>query len=148
MKPTILIFTVSATLFLFSCTSCPPRFPDYMYHIVNRSGHTLSIVHDPACIELPDSLILKDGEEFVLDNNSSSTASAKPFFFDFLTERPDRRRVIYFDGRYALNFSELPDERRFFLPGFYEMKAQFDYHFTFSEEDYNYAVAHGRNLGE
>lgn len=148
MKTSILLFAASATFFSLGCKTCPPRHPNDMYHIVNNSEHTISIVHDPACIELPDSLVLKDGEEFALDDSSSTTASAKPFFFFFLTEQPDRRRILYFDGRYALNFLELPEERKFFLPGRYEKQAPFEYRFTFTEEDYEYAVRHGRDLGE
>lgn len=148
MKTLALYYVSFAVMLSSGCTTCPPRQPNDMFHIVNNCGHTVSIVHDPPCIELPDSLILKDGEEFALESGSSSTAVAKPFFFIFFTEQPDRRRILYFDGRYALNFFQLPEERKFFLPGCYKKQSQFNYRFTFTEEDYDYAVANGRDLGE
>lgn len=147
MKTPILFFAASASLFFLSCETCPPRNDtEYFFRLVNSSGHIVSIVHDPSCMELPDSLVLtKEMEyEFVRDWSASGVI-IKPFFY--LKDNPDRRRILYFDGRYALNFSELPEERKFFIPARYEKQSQYNYRFTFTEEDYEYAVQHGRDPG-
>ena len=145
LKTLILLFAASATFFFISCKTCPPvQDTEYFYRLVNCSGHTISIVHDPACIELPDSLVLKEEMEFGFVRDWSSSGIR---FFWYL-DKPDRRRILYFDGRYALNFLELLEERKFFIPARYEKQAPFDYRFTFTVEDYDYAVEHGRDLGD
>ncbi len=119
---------------------CPP-----IYNIVNRSGHTVSIVHDPVCFELPDSLGLSDGKEFILHTDG-----------DYFGELPMGieliefdKQVIYYDGRYVMNLADLPKERRLQDVNCYQPRpdAHSVYEFTLTSEDYDYAVAHGTDLG-
>ncbi len=115
------------------------------YRILNRSGHTVSIVHDPVCYELPDSLGLSDGKEFILHTNG-----------DYFGELPMGieliefdKQVIYYDGRYVMNLGNLPKERRLQDLNCYQRRPDTHsiYEFTLTSEDYDYAVAHGTDLG-
>lgn len=111
--------------------------------IYNQSGHTVSVVHDPDCDCLPDSLVMPDGERYYLERLNYS---GKAFF---QIEGYESRK-IYYDGRYLIHFHELPEDRAIHIK---EQSFQYIPRFetvvyTFTESDYDYAVEHGTDLGE
>ncbi len=107
------------------------------YGFCNQSGHTISVVHNPSADGIVDSLVLKVGETYYMNGDSN-----------YFNEKHGSRK-IYYDGRYLINFSDLPDDRKIeefnftaLVPPPYYML------YTFIESDYDYAVAHGTDLGE
>ncbi len=111
---------------------------DYIltHELDNRSCHTISIVHNPGSEILPDSLVLNNEEKFFLIKGDA---------FEF--EKYDGTRKIYYDGRYMIPYDKLPEDRKFKVMNYTQTGHSY-YVFTFTESDYDYAVAHGTDLGE
>ena len=106
------------------------------YELSNQSGHTISIVHNPGSEVRRDSLVLNNKEKFYLIKGDA---------FEF--EEYDGVRKIYYDGRYMIPYDKLPEERKFKVMNYTQTRHSY-YVFTFTESDYDYAVAHGTDLGE
>lgn len=119
------------------------------YELANDTEHVISIVHHPSCVQLPDSLVLQPHGSFFLEEGDASGND----FFD--GEGSFEKRFVWFDGRYRLAIGDhLPLSLRFCdknSPGW--AKAMYGgcdvlymFTYTFSEEDYRYAVAHGEEF--
>lgn len=136
-------------MLLSSCTeghnTCWGDYTPEFFYMSNQSGHTISIVHNPSCVDLPDSLVLPDGEEYMYVQGRNQK-EVKIFFWPRTLEGASR--IICYDGRYALNFDDVPADSKFFNPGNYEYLTNLSGIFVFTPEDYDYAVEHGRDLGE
>ncbi len=126
-------------------TTCGGEYTPEVFYMSNQSGHAISIVHRPSCTDLPDSLVLPDGNEYIY-RKGTNKKDAKIFFWPLTLEGASR--IIYYDGRYALNFDEVPVERRFYYEQHYEYQSVGSGIFVFTPEDFDYAVEHGRDLGE
>ncbi|MDE7069658.1 MAG: hypothetical protein K2O63_03965 [Alistipes sp.] len=119
--------------------------------MANDTDHVISIVHRPSCVQLPDSLVLQPHESFFLEQGN---ASGNDFFGG---EDSFDKRFVWFDGRYRLAIGDnLPLPLRFCdknSPGWAEAiygdcDVLYMFTYTFSEEDYRYAVAHGEEFSE
>ena len=129
-----IIVSVCLGCMAISCGKHLVEYGEY-YKLNNQSGHTVSIMHNPSPELIPDSLVLKNQQEFNLP------------FDDYLYYKGDRK--IYFDGQYMILYSDLPYEREIILGNFSEYgTGPWTYIYTFTESDYDYAVEHGTDLGE
>lgn len=128
---------------LFFPTSCESSCRGYLptvFFLRNQSGHTVSIVHKPSCIQLPDSLVLKDGEGFQITGESHGK-------IDFSSKNFETQ-LIYYDGRYSIDLNNLPETRRLQNAALYNIYDQDgNYAFILTPEDYDYAAEHGTDLG-
>lgn len=109
------------------------------YYLSNQSGHDIAIVHFPSCDAFPDSLLLKVAEEFELQGGLSPFRNIKDSKFV--------KQYIYYDGRYRLDLKDLPCDRQLQDISLYLSKTYPIYVFILTENDYNYAVEHGTDLG-
>lgn len=147
MKGLTKIFIAASILCLAVSCNEDPEFPGdpgpQEYYLSNQSGHTVSIVHKPSCREMPDSLVLLNGEEFYLHKNDGYYGELPMYVIWFDSQ------VIYYDGRYMLRLRDLPDDRNFIFTSNYPKKSEYwSYLFTLTAEDYAYAVANGKDMGE
>ncbi len=130
-----------------SDSGCIGNLPP-VYKLDNRSGHVVSIVQSPECDQFPDSLVLLDQAYHIVHWGGGAPPVGTEDFFS-----PEARfsvRKIYYDGRYALNFDELPAKRAFHNINIYETvpNTYNTYLFTFTEEDYDYAAEYGTDLNK
>lgn len=151
MKKSIKLWIGGSLLLSIFSASCDPGCILYAYpgHLLsNQSGHTVSIVHKPSCIQLPDSLVLTDGESFVLN--------MPPYYGEKLDMsyelEPFETQAIYYDGRYKMDLKNLPEDRRLQNTDIYTYekgmgKGDRKYVFILTPDDYAYAVEHGTDLG-
>lgn len=140
-----LLLFCGATSCEHSCRGGVPPLETYGFR--NQCGHTVSIVLKPSCVELPDSLVLLDGEEFRFfdkndpDRHGPSIFSAAKMFDS---------QVIYYDGRYVIKFKDLPAEQKIQWSRSYNWESITTYantwFYIFTEKDYQYAVEKGMDL--
>lgn len=155
MKKSLIIFTLLGSLLLGGCEEgCggDPPLPYDTYNFENASGYTLTIIHRPSCVELPDYLTLQPDEIYRIDESETIQPGMKSFFD---TDRYNifDVREIHYDNRYVIDFNDLRYARKPQNKKNYEKRNTDDsgerkYVFTFTPEDYQYAVEHGTVLEE
>ncbi len=108
-------------------------YVDPIYHLSNQTGHTVSIA--PVFISQ-----YNKNDSLVLMNNDVLPVYPTEF----------KEAVLYYDSRYAIDHDDLPFPRRIgaLYPYIKEPGTNNPFIFTLSPEDYDYAVEHGRDLGE
>lgn len=148
-KNIITIFSVLSGLLLQGCGGSCGNEPDFQgnYFFENASGYTLTIVHRPSCVELPDYLTLQPGEIYRIDESEMILSGMKSFFDTDRYNIFDIREIRY-DNSYAIPFEELPRARKPQYRTNYDINADLHYIFTFKPEDYQYAVDHGAVIEE
>lgn len=115
----------------------------HMYGLFNRSSHVVAVVHRPSCIEMPDSLILQSGDEFVFEEGVGYVVGIRADLKFFDSEGYDSR-LVYYNGRYVIRFEDLPFRQQ---PTTYTNFWEGMPIHTFTDDDYAYAVEHGTDLG-
>lgn len=114
-----------------------------IYCLQNHSGHVISIVLKPASMQLPDSLVIWNGQCYSFEEGAFHYGKAD-FFFGAEFES----RTVYYDGRYKLAIDALPADRQFQNPNRYKKEPDTynPYIFTFLPQDYQFAVKNGQDL--
>lgn len=107
--------------------------------LLNKSEHVVALVNRPGCVEMPDSLILRPGDDFEFD---SGLGSYNPSLY-FFTNYGYTARLVYYDSRYVIRFEDLPFRQQ---PTTYTNFWEGMPVHTFTDEDYAYAVEHGTDL--
>lgn len=133
------------------CSEIETLPPGHTYVFVNRSGHTVALAYltryQPEYNPVPgiDSLVILPGERYTWEN------PYRHFPYDALEQQHETGN-IYYDARYKIAAAALPAKRRFIaIAGAFEKEyssEEYAYYFTytFTEEDYAYAVEHGTDL--
>lgn len=114
----------------------------FPYRLINRSRHIVALVNRPACMELPDSLVLRPGGGFDFEAGEIGGDMSVCYFFQ---NYGYDARLIYYDGRHVIRIRDLPIRRQpTYHRNFENMEDRPTYAFT--DEDYAYAVEHGTDL--
>lgn len=148
MKKTIIVlFAILGTIPFAGCGgSCGGE--DYVhagrYGLCNESKRTLTIVHRPSCVELPDYLTIQPGETHWIDESEEIAPGAKSFFDTDPRNIFDIHEIRY-DNRYAIDFDDLRYARNPRYRTNYELLNGI-YLFTFTVADYTYATRKGKPL--
>lgn len=111
------------------------------YRLINQSEHIVALVNRPACRELPDSLILQPGESFDFESGMGSYGTTLTFFGVY----GYKARLVYYDGRYVIKVGDLPIHRQPTESSNFDVTGEW-LTYTFTDEDYAYAVEHGTDL--
>lgn len=147
MKISIRLF--SALLVLVYMISCgkgentgignvPP-----IYCLQNHSEHVISIVLKPTSKQLPDSLVIWQGQSYAFEEAAFHYGE-----IDFFSGAEFDSRTVYYDGRYKVAIDALPVDRQFQNPTRYKKEPDTynPYVFTFLPQDYRFAVINGQDL--
>lgn len=157
MKPLYRLLFLAIGVCLAHACSNNDDSEDYVHYDIvrmfNKTDHTVSIVHKPSCLQMVDSLVLEPQEFYYLSwevhPNGKESNPGGIYFFD---GSKFRSRLVCFDGRYAIEMDAMSRNRRPYDKGnfvkFPYLCTDYTPCFVFSEEDYDYAVAHGTDLGE
>lgn len=139
-----ILFTTSM---LYGAMGCQWEWGDeidyYYYYFNNESGHTVTIVQKPACNILPSPLVIIDKRAYLFSYGHIVNKRGLDFFNDTNFES----RTVCYDDRYVISFDDLPEERMPHKAIGYDDNDMGRIVFTFTKADYEYAVAHGTDLG-
>ncbi len=150
MKRTIIItLAILCGLLFAGCGDTCGDEPDFRgaHFFENASGYTLTIIHNPSCVELPDYLTLQPGEVYMIDESEMILPGMKSFFDTDRYNIFDIREIRY-DNRYAIPFKELDRTRQPQYKRNYKVNGELQFVFTFTPDDYQYAVEHGSDLSK